>query len=42
MAVLDGKPRNDVAVLSMNHPSGAELPQWEASSLTKHEKCLHN
>lgn len=42
MAVLDGKPRNDVAVLSMNHPSGAELPQWEVSSLTKHEKCLHN
>ncbi len=41
IAALSGKPTHDAALLSLEHPSGADLPQWDVLSLGKHPKCLH-
>jgi hypothetical protein len=41
IAALSGKPTHDAALLSLEHPSGADLPQWSVFSLAKHPKCLH-
>ncbi|GAB3543077.1 ThiF family adenylyltransferase [Arthrobacter tecti] len=41
-AVLSGKPTHDAAILSLAHPSGADLPHWDVISLTKHPQCEHD
>lgn len=41
IAALSGKPTHDAALLSLEHPSGADLPQWSVFPLAKHQNCLH-
>jgi molybdopterin/thiamine biosynthesis adenylyltransferase len=42
VAALSGKPTHDVAVLSLTHHSGADLPQWDVTSVTRDPDCLHS
>ncbi|MGJ9373833.1 ThiF family adenylyltransferase [Nesterenkonia sp. CF4.4] len=42
LGVLSNKPTHDAAVLSLEHPGGADLPQWDTQSLTRHPECQHS
>lgn len=41
VAVLRKETTHDVAVLSLDHPTGADLPQWQPFSISKHPSCAH-
>lgn len=41
VAALLQRPTHDVAVLTLEHSSGADLPRWDVFPLSEHLECSH-